>query len=218
MQKSFIPLALILNALAILMALVLSITRKNKNLRPVQLYLLSSMLFFLITTIPEHTPFGKISHYRLANSSVLVEISILYYYFYTLLTRQRQRQWLVICFLAFTSLVLYFWLGPTHAFDRFWGTLYGLENLFITIPCFFYFYQVFKSDTVTDFKTNPHFFVVSGLLFFYATTFPFYITYKIMYVVTPDLFMGLVIINHILSLILYSTIIKAYLCPQPAQK
>ena len=218
MEKLLIQLSFILNALALLFALALSLVRKHRELRPIQLYLLFSVLFLLFALIPDHTQSGKTSYYVMSNISVLIEITLLYYYFYTLLIRRNQRRWLFICFFIFISLTLFFWLGPMHAFTRFWGTLYGVENVFICIPCFLYFYQVFKSNTVTDFKTNPHFFVVSGVLFFYATTFPFYISYKIMYDVTPELFMGLVIVNHILSLILYSILIKAYLCPRPVLK
>jgi hypothetical protein len=218
MQKLFIQLPFILNALALITALVLSLVRRNRELRPIQLYLISSILPFLFAMSGDHATSGRTVYYKMSNISLLIEISILYYYFYTLLKQRGQRQWLFFCYFTFISLVLYFWLGPIHAFARFWGILYGIENIFICIPCFLYFYQVFKSDTVTDFKTNPHFFVVSGVLFFYATTFPFYISYKIMYDVTPVLFMGLVIVNHILSLILYSILIKAYLCPRPVLK
>ena len=218
MQKTISLLFFILNALALVVAFLFSLIRKNKELRPIQFYLFFTMLFFFLALLKAQSATEGIDFYKLYNIGILVDLSTLYYYFHTLLTRRSQRRWLLICLIVFVCLALYFWLGPMHAFARFWGTLYGLENIFVTIPCFFYFYQVFNSDVITDFKTNPHFFVVCGLLFFYATTFPFYISYNIMYDVTPEILKNLVIVNNLLSLILYSTIIKAYLCPRPALK
>ena len=207
-----------MNLLALATALIVSMIRRNIHLRPVQIYLFSTLFFYIVAIFPSHTPEGGKLFDRIFNLSILFDITILYYYFQTLITQIRLKTWLLISYLIFMSMTFYFWLGPMHTFQKFWGTLYGLENLFITIPCIFYFYQIFRSEEIIDYKSNSHFFVMCGVFFFYGTTFPFYVSYKIMYEVTPELYSVLLTVNNILSAILFSTIIKAYLCPLPKEK
>ena len=218
MLKSLSVWSFVLDTLTILAALIVSLIRKNKELRPVRLYIASSLLFGVIPLLITHTEEGRILHYELFNIAIIIDLSILYYYYQTLLYRPALRYTLFTCYTIFAGLVLYLWLGPMHTFQKFWVTLYGIDNLFMTIPGFLYFYQIFRSDEISDFKTNPNFFVVCGIIFFYGTTFPFYISYNMMYDVTPGLYRVFVIVNNLLSAILFITIIKAYLCPQPEQR
>ena len=168
MLKSLSVWSYVLDILAVAVALIIGLVRKNKELRPVLLFVISSLIFDIVPFFFVHNQGGRTLHNEMFNISVVIELTILYYYYQTLLERPAFLYCLYTLYAIFSGLILYLWLGPMHTFKVFWVTLYGVENLFLTIPCFLYFYQLFRSDDAMDLKSNPHFFVVSGIIFFTA--------------------------------------------------
>jgi hypothetical protein len=154
----------------------------------------------------------------LVNLSEFLDLAIIYFYFWQLMTGNTTRIILQSCFLVLTLICMYYWISPGHGWKTFMPVLFGIQDLFYTIPCLLYIFEIFKSEEDVDPKTNPHFYVACGLLFFNATTFPFHMSYKTLYDITPDILRVLNSVQASLSIITYFTIMKAFLCPYPERK
>jgi hypothetical protein len=194
------------------------IFRNNRELNPIRFYLLESIISMVSMIFIPHTAFGLRIHHMEFNIFSFLDLSILYYYFRNLTQGRSLRRFLLGSFLTVAGICIYFWISPRFGISTFMPTLYGIQNLFITLPCLLYIYELFKSEEEVDLKTNPHFYIACGFLFFYATTFPFYMTYKTLYDITPEILHGLNSVQSFLSIILFFTILKAFLCPYPEQK
>lgn len=218
-------LQLILNSLSVLEIIVFLTTIacswiywRNRELNPIRFYLLASIVFMTVIGLILNTVHNSRIHIKLFNIGAFLDISIIYYYFFSLAKVNSTRKFLLVSFLAVTSICIYFLLSPRFGLSAFMPVLYGIQNLFITIPCLIYIYELFKSEDEVDLKTNPHFYIACGFLFFYGTTFPFYMTYKKLYDITPEILLALNSVHTFLQIIMFLTILKGFLCPYPEQK
>ena len=191
---------------------------KNRELNAIRLYLIVNVIHFIAWRFVPHTDPGSRINKMLFNTNTFLELLTLYYYFWYLAWDQSRRTFLLVGLAIISIVHIYFWISPSLGFFTFMPTLYGIQDLFITIPCLLYIYDLFRSEEVTDLKTNPHFYIACGFLFFHSTTFPFHMTYKKLYNITPEIQQVLVLVEITLRLIMYLTILKAFLCPYPEQK
>jgi hypothetical protein len=192
--------------------------RKNRELQPIRYYLLESTVSILLTLVIMFSKSLRKYYYPESHFFALLDLTIWYYYFGSLLMKRNSRKILVACYLLILGIAAYYLFGILKGYEKINPTLFGLENLFITIPCFFYFYELFKSEEPVDLRNNPHFLIACAVIFFYSTTFPFYMTYETFYEVTPNLLHSLNAVEHVLLIIYDFVIIKAFLCPYPEQK
>ncbi len=218
MQKILHWVVLLLPQLCLVAAFITSQVRKTRELRPITFMLLNDIVFNILIIFYGSFYDDRPVWNSITNLGGVTDVFFIYYYIFSILWFPNLRKQLLICFFLFLAVLVYLWFGPMHTFHMFWVTLYGIENLFIVVPCFMYFYQIFQSDDLVDLRKNPHFFVVCGLIFFYGTTFPFYISFNTLYSVTPGLLKAYSVINALLTTIFYITLIKAYLCLQPGEK
>jgi hypothetical protein len=206
------------NAVFLAVLLVSFIYRKNRELNPIRFYLAESLFNILMFFVIPHNGHGR-GIYDISNNLFsFLDLTVLYYYFWSLTKSSTFSRILFGTYATISVLSLYFWISPRYGISTFMPILYGLQSLFITIPCLLYIYELFQSDEETGLKTNPHFYVACAFLFFYGATFPFYMSYETLYAVTPEIVMALSSIQSILVVIMYFTIIKAFLCPYPERK
>ena len=185
---------------------------QNPKLNPIRFYLIQNVVYTIILFLLPNNDIDRHIHNWLFNTITFMDLCVLSYYFWSISQQKKTRIAMFISFIIIISIHFYFWTHPIQGFSTFMPTLYGLDNLFMIIPCLLFLYELFQSEEITDLKTNPHLFIACALLFFYGTTFPFFLTYKKFYIVTPEI---LSILNSILNTLLIFkdlTILKAFLC------
>ena len=89
---------------------------------------------------------------------------------------------------------------------------YSIGCLLIVLISIYYFFELFKSPSAVNLKKEPAFWIVTGLLFFYTCTLPFFGLANYIYRVLPVLARNFEAILSMLNVLLYSLFTVAFLC------
>lgn len=88
----------------------------------------------------------------------------------------------------------------------------SLGCLLIVVATITYFFELFQFDKPVDLVREPSFWICSGLLFFYACTFPLYALINFLRDPSNIIIKNLASIFAIVNILLYSSFIIAALC------
>ena len=196
--------------------------RKTKKfLLPMQLYIFISLINGASLTTMNHY-INNALYTKIASAEInlfsFLELTIFYYYLYKIILINHYRIIMIVIYMSFTLVCLYMWTAIPNGFYAYLPTLYGLEDLLIIIPGLFYVYESLNSDLEIDFRKNPHFIIVCGILFYFGITIPIFLLNGILNVIAPSFASFYNGINEFLLSILFISFIKAYLCPLPERK
>jgi hypothetical protein len=200
--------------LTVIASFVVSIRRRgNKDLRPIQVYIFLSLVINITLKIMDQLSIKKvISESALINIFSILEISILYYYFFQRISRITFRNSLKFLFGVYFITCIIFWIIKEKGVFFYSPILFGFEGILVTIACFFYILEIIKSDTYINLKADKHFIVSCGILFYFGITVPSYLVLYNLYYLDPIFFKLTIVSNYIFYIFLFITIMKAYLC------
>jgi hypothetical protein len=206
-----------LNLIAIFFALRISIFNKHRSdLFPIKLYIIVSLIANLILNIFDafvlNDPWKSIEQITF-NIYSLLEISLLYYFIYAKIKGVWLRRSLLIFYIIFFSICIAGWSLNKKVIYSFMPEISGFEGILITISCFFYIYELLKSDLIINLKSNSNFIVTCGMLFYFSISVPIYFSWYNLHYLTPSIKEIFVLLNSILYTILFVSFMKAYLCP-----
>jgi uncharacterized membrane protein HdeD (DUF308 family) len=208
--------------LSIIASFVVSLNyREKKDLIPIQLYIIVSFVVNGILNIIEIFSIRKQNgefESALVNIYSLLEISIFYYYLFKKIKRQNFHISMIILLIAYYSICVILWTTKVKGIFSFTPNLFGFEGILIIIPCFFYLYEILKSDFIIDLKSNANFIIICGILFYFGITIPSYFSWYNLYFISPKSVKIIIITNYIFYTFLFISFIKAYLCIAPEQK
>jgi len=199
----------------ILITLIISfLHQEKKGLRLIQLYIFISLFVNVILKILDYS-LEKASTRRLSNLFIniysLLEISILFFFLRGIIKERRFRISMNIFFLLYILICAIVWTFLNGAIFKSIPALYGFENLFLTIWCFFFMYETMKSDLIINFKSDSNFIAICGILFYFSITTPFFFSiYTLNKIGLQNLFY---FFNSISYTLLFIAFMKAYLCP-----
>ncbi len=176
-----------------------------------------NVILKFLELLPEFNPDHKISSATINIYSV-IEISLLYAFLYKRILGKGFRISMIVFFLIYFLICTFFWVGKSNAIFLFGPNLFGLEDLFIAIPCLFYIYEIMKSDLNIDFKSDANFIITCGILFYFSITTPYFLAYYNLYATAPLILHLFSIFNSIFYGLLFLSFLKAYLCPIPKQE
>ena len=202
--------------------LISSVFRRNKELRPIQLYIILLlavnsvvMIFFLMDNKNEN--YKNLSS-LIINLFSIFEILVLYYFLYFKLKNAWFRFFTLLFLPIYISLCFALWIMNKKAIFSFLPDLFGIESLLIVIPCLFHIYEILKTEFNINLKSNPNFIVTCGILFFFSVSVPIYFSWYNLYYLAPGFDKTLNISIIFLSSILNISFMKAYLCNNPKLK
>jgi hypothetical protein len=89
---------------------------------------------------------------------------------------------------------------------------YAIGCLLIVSFCIYYFYELFQLPKAVNLVRQPAFWICSGLLFFYCTSFPIYALLNFLKKSAPSLMQNFRVIVQVLNVFLYSSFTIAFLC------
>jgi hypothetical protein len=117
----------------------------------------------------------------------------------------------------FYILWIYPWLALINIFfiqgmKTFHTMTYSLGCLLIASICVYYFLELFQLDHSVNLGRQPAFWICSGLLFFYACSFPIFGLANIISALPYVIIKNLSTIIDLLNIFLYSSFTIAFLC------
>lgn len=89
---------------------------------------------------------------------------------------------------------------------------YSIGCLLVAISCIFYFLELFRRPKSVNLMRNPAFWICSGLLFFYCSSFPLFSLVNLWGKISPIINKNFGAIISILNIFLYSLFTIAFLC------
>jgi hypothetical protein len=165
----------------------------------------NSLCFYLL-------PFVQYTDYFFT----LVELIVFSNFFYRLIKNYSLKKGIVVINIIFAIYFIYkgvfdvnFYLGISEATQ---AKVYTIEAVVLLIICLIYFFQLFRDLPFSNLRDEPVFWVSAGVLFFTAGTLPYSLLEN--YIVTNyfSFSFSLYSIFYVFYVLLFSMIIKAYLC------
>lgn len=95
---------------------------------------------------------------------------------------------------------------------------YSLGSLLIVSACIYYFWEIFQSRSFVNLVRQPAFWICSGLLFFYACSFPLTSLLNFIHALPQVILQNLFIIFILLNIFLYLSFTIAFLCRLKTRK
>src|SRR5450432_1040344 len=203
-----------LSLVTIIIAFVISVLyQSRKNLLPIQLYIIVSIVANLILNIFDLLPI-KSSYKNIEQVSFniysLLEISLIYYFLFIRIKGKWFHITMLISFLIFISICVIGWTFNNKLFFSFAPDLSGVEGLLITVACLFYIYEILKSDLNIDLKSDANFIVTCGILFYFSVSIPTYFSWYNLHYMAPEFQKIIILANSIFYTTLFISFMKAY--------
>jgi len=182
--------------------------------RPVPLYLRLFPFYLLLDCMMEVLADYKAM--KIENNLLLSSLSALFAFcFYIYVVRgfvQRQKARRILSyFLIIIPLVFAINIFLVQKSSVFQSMTNSLGSLLVVAACIYYFWELFQQSTYIKLGREPAFWICSGLLFYYACSFPIY---GLINFITTEIGMikVLAIILDSVNIFLYLSFIIAFLC------
>jgi hypothetical protein len=196
------------------------IFKKKKNLFPLQLYFVLSLICNSIDIYYNFFDKRGSIHFQNAilNSSSIIEIFIIYLFLYNKIKRLIFRKLIIIFSLVYFTTCIIVWSSGKRLFFEFLPNLFGFEGLLIVAPCLFYICELLKSDLRINLNSDANFVATCGLFFYFSISVPTYFGWVTLYYLSPGYNRILILTILISYILLIVSFIKAYLCPIPSSQ
>jgi hypothetical protein len=211
-----------LSLTVIIIAFIITLYYRNrKNLIPIKLYIIVSIVANLVLNIFDS--FFSKSHHRNVEQAAfniysLIEFSLIYYFLFVRIKGKWFRTVMFISLCLYISICILSWSLNYRIFFSFTPDLLGVEGILITISCLFYIYEILKTDLNVDLKSDANFIATCGILFYFSLSIPTYFSWYNLHYLAPGFEKITILANSIFYTILFISFMKAYICPIPNQK
>jgi hypothetical protein len=210
-----------ISLLVIIVALITSFIYRKKDLLSIRIYIIVSFAFNFIAKIfdyysenPAYQHVGIVS----LNIFSLLEISILCFFLFVRIKRQKYRKAIIILFISYFTICIFFWAVKKNSFYTFTPDLIGIECLFLVVSCLFYIFEILNSDSTINLSSNANFIITCGILLYFSISVPSYFSWYNLRLIAPGALRIILLSNSLFYTILFFSIMKAYLCTIPSQK
>jgi hypothetical protein len=109
----------------------------------------------------------------------LVELIVYYHFFFKTIKSQFIIKLMKLLRIIFISIMIIFVTTQfsflTNRFSYVTEIIGVIEFLFLLLPCFTYFYELFKNDPVVNLYHRPSFWIVTGIFFYAIISIPYYL-------------------------------------------
>ncbi len=200
----------------IIMAFILSTKfRNNKGLLAIQLYVILNLIDNSITKIILPA-LGIELTVRIASLIInlfsLIEFILMYYFLYFKIENIRLKKISGVCFLLYIGFCIFIWTFFKNGIFHASPDLFGIESLFIIVPCLFYIYEIAKSKFEKELKSDPYFIITCGILGYFSLQVPLEFSWHSLSNLFPNSDPTINFLNILMFSILIFSILRAYLC------
>lgn len=135
----------------------------------------SIFLFFnlLLDIATDYTAYNRIDNVFLNNISTLLIISFELFLLREIIYGKKAKKVMLGFLIAYpvVSLLNFFLIQTSAVFQ---SMTYAFGSLLIVTSCIYYFWELFQQRSSVNLVRQPAFWICSGLLFYYACTFPLF--------------------------------------------
>ena len=144
---------------------------------------------------------------------IIIEIICIYIFFMkTNIITGLAKKILPFFLVGFFLLYLTLWIRNEDLIKKS-GRIYFWESCFILLPCFIYLYQLFVKPPTLNLLNEPSFWFTAGILIYLTLSLPTFL--MIDYFQNKSIYDLVNLLNFIGYCIIFSFLIKAYLCKPP---
>lgn len=178
--------------------------------------------FFLLLTVLVIS-FGYYLYAHHENNSIIYNFftSFEFCFYFFILHRIIQKRlakkiiFAILCLYPVTALINIFFVQGIASFH---SITYALGCFLIVTICIYYFFELFQISHSINLAKQPAFWICSGLLFFYACSFPIFGLANFLRALPYVIIKNLETIIDILNIFLYSSFTIAFLCRPRTRK
>ena len=108
----------------------------------------------------------------------VVELCVYYYFFFRVLQNgivKHTMKFLLMVFMIFFVGLIIFKTKKIDSYGHFAGIIGAAEFLFLLLPCFTYYFELFSNKTSEDLLKRPSFWIVTGIFFYSVVSIPYYL-------------------------------------------
>ena len=192
-------------------------------------FLLNSSFFylklfppFLLATLIAEIVGSYLSALRKPNVAIYNFFTVFEFCFYlyviSLIISNRKMKNTLLIVIALYSITAVMNIVFLQGMDSFHTVTYAFGCLLIVGACMYYFFELFKFPNSIDLKTNPAFWICSGLLFFYCCGFPLFGFTNLIGGISKLILRNLYSIIIILNIFLYTLFTMGFICQLKVRK
>jgi hypothetical protein len=178
--------------------------------------LLQDSIGFSYNYLSDHpNRMGAILVHTSENIFMLLEFILLNNFLLHSIVSKKKRRITKITAFIFLLILLAAWIIPTgdpmHKFGFLlaYYELFALESLFLVLPCLFYFYELFKLRAPINLRSDPPFWIATGILFYNSCSIPLFLLIPILKDKFPELRPTIYSLNYILYSMFFLLLIRA---------
>ncbi|SMD42707.1 hypothetical protein SAMN00777080_1269 [Aquiflexum balticum DSM 16537] len=156
----------------------------------------------------------KINNTLVVNTGyIIIGISLIFLFFYFILNQSKKPLYLWVVYMAWIIINSIYFQTITTTFQNY---SWALASLLIIGMCLYFFYSIFSKNQFENINliAVPEFWVVSFLMFFYASSFLYFISFTFYYdKMDIELYMQLNFLIKIMGSIMYLVMGLAFYAP-----
>ena len=193
--------------------------KRHRELSHLYIYPVSSAIqciIYVLYTLRSKTslPIILSIHKSIINVSIYtfitIEVSCIFFFFYKthVINKKTRKDLLIIyfaCICFYVSCLLRFDLLEKNVVN-----IYSIESVVILTPCFIYLFQLFLKPPILNLLEEPSFWFNSGIFIYFILTLPLFL--MINYFAGTSISRLVDIVNYIGYILIFSFLIRAYLC------
>jgi hypothetical protein len=189
---------------------------KSTIMNKLTIYLFIIVLCEIVANRLIHYNFKMTANYLFTLLVIPLEFAFFYYFFYTIFNLKRKKSLIILAaIIIFVALIFEEIVLKKSGKYFFMSLFYSISNILLLVILIHYFILLLKSEALISFKSNPLFWVCTGLLIFYLGTFPLFAMYNSLWDLDKNLFRKYYTIQFILNWLMYSLFTIAYLWGKP---
>ena len=145
---------------------------------------------------------------------IIVEITSIFFFFYkTIIITASVKRYLLHIYWLFIIFYLLFFMKSDFSLSHV-VSFYYIESVVVLTPCFIYLFQLFLKPPILDLLEEPSFWFNAGILIYFILTLPTF--FMINFFVKDSVSLLIDVINYLGYILIFSFLIRAYLCkPKP---
>jgi len=202
-----------LTPIASLVTFIISLTiffqpGAENYLKYFSLFLFFNCCFDIYTN---YSAYMRINNLFISNVTTMITIGYYLFLLRQIVHNPKGKNVLLICLLTYTllSVLNLFLLQKTTVFNT---MTFCLGCLFVVAACIYYFFDLFQQSKSLNLLREPPFWICSGLLLFFACSFPIQGLNNFMASLSKVVLENLLIIFVVVNILLYLSFSIAFLC------
>ena len=188
-----------------------TIFRGERNPRYLKAFSLFLAVNLVTETISAIMDSYEINNLVFVNLVTVFDVAFYCYFIREIVRSKLAKKILLYCLVVYPAIFLVNTL-LIQGSVVFHSMTYALGCLLIVLSCVYYFWELFQQTDSVNLSRQPTFWICSGLLFYYACTFPFYGTTNLVSALPKVILKNLLLIFELLSTLQYLSFTIAFLC------